>query len=71
MTESIYWGEHDCSSIVKSTSKNCTNKAYYKEGDKLLCGVHSKKERVLLPKNPDRDKIKKEMYLKHLKKNLK
>ena len=67
MTDSIYWGEHQCSNIVKSTNKQCTNLSYYIQNDKLCCGVHSKKDlRTILNKNPNKSKIEKENYEKHL-----
>ena len=63
----FYWGEQICSNTVKSTQKQCTNKAYYSIENKLLCGVHSKKhDRTILPKNPKKDKIEKEKYEQHL-----
>ena len=63
-----YWGEQTCDNIVKSTQKQCTNQAYYIKDNKLLCGVHSKKDnRTVLPKNPNKDKIEKENYERHLK----
>lgn len=47
--EEIYYGEQVC------CRDRCTNKAYYKIGDEIYCGVHShsqKSERTELPKNP-------------------
>jgi hypothetical protein len=42
----VFWGEEKCT--------RCTNKAYYKSGDKLLCGVHSRTlKRTELTKNPN------------------
>jgi hypothetical protein len=42
----IWWGEEKCT--------KCANKAYYKAGDTLLCGVHSRNlKRVELTKNPN------------------
>jgi hypothetical protein len=62
-----YWGEQICNTTVKSTQKQCTNKAYYTKENKLLCGVHSKKhDRTILSKNPNKDKIEKENYDRHL-----
>ena len=62
-----YWGEQICNGIVKSKQKQCTNKAYYSTENKLLCGGHSKKhDRTILPKNPEKDKIEKENYDRHL-----
>ena len=62
-----YLGEQICNTTVKSTQKQCTNKAYYTKENKLLCGVHSKKhDRTILPKNPNKDKIEKENYDRHL-----
>lgn len=54
-----YYGEKTCESIVKSTSSRCTNKAYFISDDKLMCGVHSKKDdnRIKLPQYPNKDKI--------------
>ena len=50
-----YWGEQTCDNIVKSTQKQCINQAYYIKDNKLLCGVHSKKDnRTVLPKNPNK-----------------
>jgi len=41
-----FWGEEQC--------QRCTNKAYYKAGDSLLCGVHSRNlKRIELDKNPN------------------
>lgn len=50
-----YYGEKDCEEMVKSKNTICTNKAYFKKGDKLLCGVHCKKydDIIKLPKNPN------------------
>ena len=56
----IYYGEKNCQGIVSSTNNTCTNKAYFKLGDKLLCGVHSRKHHnsvIKLPKNPNKNKI--------------
>ena len=42
----IWWGEEKCT--------RCTNKAYYKAGGALLCGVHSRSlKRTELAKNPN------------------
>ena len=66
-SQQIYWGEKECSAIVKSTNTKCNNKAYYIEDAKILCGVHSKKDkRTTLDKNPDRDKIEQERINSHI-----
>lgn len=58
----IYYGQEQCEAIVKSTGKNCTNKAYYVSNNMLTCGVHSKKNsRTELPKNPDEKQYKKDI----------
>ena len=53
-----FYGEEKCESIVKSTNKSCSNLAYYKSDEKLLCGVHSRKDtkREELPKKPNKVK---------------
>lgn len=40
-TDPIY-GATGCQAVVKSTGKNCTNKAYFKTSGGYFCGVHSK-----------------------------
>lgn len=51
----IYFGETICQATFKTTNKQCANKAYYKQDNQYLCGVHSKKtERTKLPVNPNK-----------------
>ena len=42
----FYYGDLQCDGIVKSTQKRCINKAYYTCEDKLLCGMHSKYNKI-------------------------
>lgn len=67
MSTTIFYGEIKCSGILKNKNE-CKNFAYYKQNNKFLCGVHSKKaDREKLPKNPNKNKILLEKYKKHLK----
>lgn len=53
-TKDPYYGARDCSAIVASTGNQCTNKAYYKQNGRFVCGVHSNKEtRTTLKKDPN------------------
>ena len=63
----IYHGEVKCQSVVKSTGKSCENGAYYRVGDSLRCGVHSRrcKDRSSLPKNPNATKNRIAKLKKH------
>jgi len=66
--EEKYWGEHTCEESYKKTGEDCRNKAYYIQAKKLVCGVHSKKDkRTTLTKNPNKDKIERDNYEKHIK----
>jgi hypothetical protein len=51
-----YYGEKKCEEMVKCKNTLCINKAYFTNGNKLLCGVHCKKYSnvVSLPKNPNK-----------------
>jgi hypothetical protein len=41
----------------------CSNKAYYRSGDRLYCGVHSRRlVRTELPKNPDAKRVRQERF---------
>lgn len=65
MDNKIFYGETICQGIIKSTNKPCTNYAYYLDNKKNLCGVHSNKTtRKNLPKNPNKEKDRLEMYSK-------
>lgn len=57
----IFYGEETCTA-TKGSGQLCTNKAYYLAESNLLCGVHSKKykNRITLPKNPDKGRLKEE-----------
>ena len=58
---SMYHGEQECQSIVKSTGKPCTNKAYYLDDGLVKCGVHSQKTtRTKLPTNPNKGLLERE-----------
>jgi hypothetical protein len=60
----IYYGEQECSAI-KANKQKCNNKGYYLYQDNIRCGVHSKKDfRETLPKNPNKDRDKKDLILK-------
>ena len=60
------YGESICQA-VKRSGEPCTNKAYYRVQEKLLCGVHSdKKTREKLPVNPNK-KVKKERFIQGMK----
>lgn len=66
-----FYGESKCVAIYASgkfKGKRCNNGAYWKAGDKLLCGVHSKGiEKEKLPKNPNAKQLlieKKQRLLK-------
>ena len=54
-----YFGEKKCEGIIKSRNVDCQNNVYFESNGKLLCGVHSKKDknRVKLPVNPRKDEI--------------
>lgn len=57
-----WYGKQVCEGVIKSTGKPCTNRAYYKDGGCLKCGVHSNKNtREKLPKNPNAQKEREEM----------
>jgi hypothetical protein len=62
-----YYGEKKCQSLIKSTGKPCTNLTYFQSDGKLLCGVHSKKDknRIKLKKNPNKAKLFLEEIKKH------
>lgn len=66
--EIVYKGENQCQGIIRSLNKRCENLAYYvnPSNGQLLCGVHSKslKDRVELPKNPNKDALVKEKLIK-------
>jgi hypothetical protein len=63
--EGVYFGEIPCQNA--GNKKKCENPAYYKCGVRYVCGVHSRnKEREMLPKNPDAEKVKKRKISKHL-----
>ncbi len=53
--EEVYYGEHQCQNVSKTSHKRCGNKAYFRSKKKnaklLLCGVHSRNvSRKELPK---------------------
>jgi hypothetical protein len=53
--KTIYFGETICQATFKTTNKQCTNKAYYKQNNQYLCGVHSNnRDRTTLPINPNK-----------------
>lgn len=64
-----FYGETKCMAILASgkfKGNQCKNGAYWKAGDRLLCGMHSKGlEKEKLPKNPNAGKLKIEKK-KHL-----
>ncbi len=63
-TRHIFYGETGCEArhaSGKNEGHPCTNKAYYRQGGKVLCGVHSNVDRrKKLSKNPRKDDIRKE-----------
>jgi hypothetical protein len=64
---SIYYGSIPCQGI-KANKQQCLNKAYYKQDDYYLCGVHSdKNKRQELPIDPDQKEKKDQLYKNHLK----
>ena len=49
--DAVWWGEESC--------EWCSNRAYYKVGDSICCGTHSRNvKRTELPKNPRADEVK-------------
>jgi hypothetical protein len=53
-SETTYYGAVPCEGIVKKSGGGCVNKAYYRQGKKVYCGVHSSKDtRKELPKDPE------------------
>jgi hypothetical protein len=52
-----FYGETSCQAVYASGKKRgsvCSNKAYYEQDEKFLCGMHSnKKVRTVLTKNPN------------------
>ena len=61
-----FYGEQGCEALYGSGDKEgqkCTNKAYYRQGIRLLCGVHSSPStRSKLPKNPNAAQEKEDKY---------
>lgn len=55
----VYYGENICQGETKN-GKKCANFAYYIKNDKILCGVHCRKDRIKLPVNPNKNKIEEE-----------
>lgn len=64
--EVVFYGEKDCGK-VQGNGKVCPNKAYYKRGNALYCGVHSRlmKDRKELPKNPDAANLAQDRLAQH------
>lgn len=63
-----FYGEKECQKKIlsgKNKGKQCTNLAYYEKDDMLLCGMHAKKPRNELPKNPNKKEIEKQKIEKH------
>ena len=62
--EKVYYGQIKCQAINASKKEPCKNGAYYKCGDKYVCGVHSRgKDRTELEKPTKEmkdDKLEKE-----------
>lgn len=58
-----YYGEKICQGIVKSKDIPCTNLAYFSSENKILCGVHSKKDknRTKLLTNPNKERLIREL----------
>jgi len=56
MDPTVYYGEHKCQNNI---SKQCPNKAYYRNKGELLCGVHCKNKltRKDLPKRSKESKL--------------
>jgi hypothetical protein len=40
----VLYGEQSCEGIVKKTQTRCNNGGYYKQDDKIFCGVHLNKK---------------------------
>ena len=68
---SVFYGEIQCESILKTKNALCTNKAYFNCDGKFMCGVHSKKGDNIskLPKNPNK-LLEKENELIEIKKEI-
>ena len=65
-----YYGEVNCQEKYKSgknKDKQCLNNAYYKMGNKYLCGVHSSTPRTKLPINPNKHENEQKKYENDLK----
>lgn len=64
----MFHGESFCNGYLASGMK-CNKKGYYKskKDDQIYCGRHCKAiNRMVLPKNPEKDKNEEKQYLDHL-----